>query len=584
MRVVERNRALRARALKMRHLFILLVLAIAIVPASVMAQGNAPFGMTAAPNGTATAAAESKSNSAADAEIVLLKRQMAEQQKQIDELRLMLVEQSRLLSRSSETTRSNLAPDAAVSRLDKVALSSGTETATAPTNNTSRPQPFTIQEPQPQPLSFSIGSAHITPVGFMDLTAVFRSTNTGTGIGTNFGSIPLSNAAAGNLSEFRFSAQNSRIGLRVDANVKGANVIGYFESDFLGSVPGNVAVSSTSAPNRLRLYWVDVKKGKLELLGGQSWSLLTPNRKGLSPLPGDLFYTQNVDVNYQAGLVWGRQPQLRFIYHPNKSLALGLSLENPEQYIGGSAGGGLITLPAALVTPYANQLSNGNTGLGVPNVHPDIITKVAYDTKVNDHNFHLEVAGVLRTFRLYNPITRKHYSAAGGGGSVNLNLELVKNLRVVSNNYYSGGGGRWIFGQAPDLIVRGDGSPSVVHSGSTVTGFESQATKNTQVYGYYGGVYIQRNVAIDPANGSQIGYGYAGSPAGQNRVIHQATFGFTRTFWRDPKYGALQLMGQYSYLLRHPWNVAPGQPADAHMHMTFMNLRYLLPGTPPTAK
>ena len=67
-------------------------------------------------------------------------------------------------------------------------------------------------------------------------------------------------------------------------------MLGYFESDFLGAVPGNVAVSSSSATNRLRLYWVDVKKGKLELLGGQSWSMLTPNRKGLSPLPGDLFY------------------------------------------------------------------------------------------------------------------------------------------------------------------------------------------------------------------------------------------------------------------------------------------------------
>lgn len=579
MRVAERSSQSRTGACEAHPLLIILVLAMVTIPITALAQS--PKGVAAAPNGSATSATEGRSDSTADAEIIGLKKQMAEQQKQIDELRLILEEQRRLLAGQSEIARGKSAPNAAESQPPSV-VSSTTNGAAARPATGSSPEPISQQETQP--LSFRIGSAYITPVGFMDLTAVFRSTDGGSGIGTNFGSIPFGNTTAGNLTEFRLSAQNSRIGLRVDANVKGANVIGYFESDFLGPVPGNIAVSSNSASNRLRLYWVDVRKGKLELMGGQSWSLLTPNRKGLSPLPSDLFYTQNIDVNYQAGLVWGRQPQLRFVYHPTKNLALGLSLENPEQYIGGSAGGGLITLPAALATAYVNELANGNTNLAVPNVHPDVITKIAYDTKVSDRSLHIEVAGVVRTFRLYNPLTQKHYSATGGGGSVNLNFELVKNLRVVSNNYYSGGGGRWIFGQAPDLIIRGDGSPSVVHSGSTVTGFEAQATKNTQLYGYYGGVYVQRNVAIDPTNGNPIGYGYAGSPGGQNRVIHQATFGFTRTFWRDPKYGALQLMGQYSYLLRHPWNVAPGQPGDAHVHMTFMNLRYLLPGTAPAVK
>jgi len=41
------------------------------------------------------------------------------------------------------------------------------------------------------PLQLHIGSASITPVGFMDFTAVFRDRATGNGIGTNFGSLPL---------------------------------------------------------------------------------------------------------------------------------------------------------------------------------------------------------------------------------------------------------------------------------------------------------------------------------------------------------------------------------------------------------
>src|ERR1700678_2762224 len=65
------------------------------------------------------------------------------------------------------------------------------------------------------PLQFKLGDAYFTPVGFMDMTSVPRSTNPGTGIGTNFGSIPYGNTQAGALSETRLSPQNSRIGMRV---------------------------------------------------------------------------------------------------------------------------------------------------------------------------------------------------------------------------------------------------------------------------------------------------------------------------------------------------------------------------------
>jgi len=43
-------------------------------------------------------------------------------------------------------------------------------------------------------------------------------------------------------------------------------------------------------------------------------------------------------------------------------------------------------------------------------------------------------------------------------------------------------------------------------------------------------------------------------------------------------------MVQYSYLVRHPWFVAPGQPGSANLNMLFLNLRYTLPGAPPAEK
>jgi hypothetical protein len=536
----------------------------------------------------ATAADKPESRPAADMsqEVSQLKAQLADQQRQIEELRIVL---QKFVERQQQTASDGAPLPTSVQhpQLGQVASTTPIVPVAAAANAPlSAPMPAAATpqrtEMEPAPLQLHIGSATITPVGFMDFTGVFRSTNPGSGIGTNFGSVPYNSAINGNNSELRLSAQNSRIGIRVDAKVGGASVLGYLESDFLGFVPTNAAVTSNSDSLRMRLYWVDVRKDKVELFGGQSWSMLTPNRKGLSALPGDLFYSQDIDVNYQNGLVWSRNPQFRFIVHPTEKVAMGLSLENPEQYIGGSGGGGLITLPAALATPYANQLNNGNTTLSVPDVHPDIIGKIALDPSSRAH---VEVAGVFRTFRVYNPLSTTHYTANGFGGSFNVNFELAKGFRVVSNNYWSDGGGRWIFGLAPDVIVRPDGSLSPVHAGSTVDGFEL-SVKHTLLYAYYGGTFIRRDVAVDASGKSPVlvGYGYSGSPNSQNRAVHEPTFGLTQTFWRDPRWGALQLMLQYSYVLRYPWFVAGGAPKDAHASMVFVNLRYLLPGSAPPAE
>ena len=432
-------------------------------------------------------------------------------------------------------------------------------------------------------LQFRIGSAYITPTGFMDLTGVFRTTAPGTGIGTNFGSIPYGNTIPGKLTELRLSAQNSRIGARVDAKVKGAQVTAYWESDFLGFTPANTAVSSNGVGLRLRLYWVDLSRGRWEVLGGQSWSLITPGRKGISPFPGDLFHSQVIDVNYQLGLTWSRDPQVRFVYHPSEAVAMGVSLESPEQYMGGSAGGGLITLPSALAAPYATQLNNAGTAFNAPGLHPDIVAKMAWDPKPRRGALHFEIGGTARTFRVFDPLNSRHFTAAGLGGEANLSIELFKGFRLFSNNYWSDGGGRWVFGQAPDLIVRGDGSLSSLHSSSAVCGLEVTSEK-ILVYAYYGGVYIGRDVSIDEVTGKFVGYGYPGAPDSQNRSIQETTFGLTRTFWKDARYGALSLMGQYSYVVRHPWAVAAGQPGKASTNMVFVNLRYALPGAAPALK
>jgi hypothetical protein len=532
-------------------------------------------------------AAASAASADSAAELRRLKTQLDEQQKQIEQLRAALEAQRNVLEKMIATadtaqhvTPRNLGQIASTTPLVPPAPPTP---ATSPLPNPPLPQQAMVDSTS-APLQLKVGDTTIMPVGFMDATAVWRDKDAGSSIGSNFGGVPYNNVAGGKLTEFRFSPQNSRLGFRVDGAIKGVHFIGYNEFDFLGTSGSNaIGVTNGGFVPRLRLFWVDVRKGQFEVLAGQSWSMLTPNRKGISALPGDLFFSQSVDVNYMAGLTWTRQPGVRFLYHPSDKVTVGVSLENPNQYIGGSGGGSSIVLPAGLTALAGPQLDNTTSNfLSSPNVHPDIIAKIAFDP--NAH-VHFEVAGIERTFKDWNPTTNQTSTKAAGGGSINANVEVAPNFRLITNNYWSDGGGRYLFGQAPDVVVRADGSLSAVHAGGTVDGFETVVNKNTLLYAYYGGIYIGRNVVVD-TNGSLVGYGYRGSSNGQNRAIQEITFGFNQTLWKDPKYGALNFMGQYEYLLRSPWywaaNVAGGK--GTHDNTIFFNFRYTLPGGAPPVK
>src|SRR5690348_13073600 len=523
-----------------------------------------------------------------------LKALITQQQQQIDSLRQTLEEQRRLLEKLTESADSAASSSPASNPRKGLGEIASTTALVPPIPDPApRPGPLPVvptpapqageAAPQTSPLQIHIGDATITPVGFMDITNTWRSTNAGTSLQTNFGSFPYNNTIQGRLTEDKWSAENSRLGLRVDAKVRGANVLGYFEGDFVGgATANNTQVSSNSMLFRIRQYYVDVRKGFWEVLAGQAWSMLLPNRNGMSPLPADLFYTQVVDVNYTNGLFWGRIPGIRFIGHPSKKVAFGIALENSSQYFGGSGGGGIPTLPAAFNNPAYNvQLDNSAINdRSVANVHPDIIGKFVYEPT---SRLHLEVGGIESTVKLFNPVTQQSFTKAGAGATFTINGAITKNLRVITANYWNDGAGRYIFGAAPNFIVRPDGSPSVVHSASTVSGFEA-TIKNFAPYVYYGGIYINRNVALDANGTTHIGYGYPGSANSQNRSIQEVTFGWTHTLWRDGRYGALQWMAQYAYFFRNPWAVLPGAPKNAHENAAWFNLRYVLPGTAPTVE
>jgi len=561
-----------------------------VILCSAILLGTSLFGQVSAP------AAQSTDN-----DVATLKAQLAEQQKQIDALKSAMEEQKRLIERAASAAAS-VQPGQdtfALPRNKALGEVASTTPIIPPVSPVVAPIANRGQapagggnpceagvDPNVVPPYLRFGSVCITPVGFLDATFVWRDKNAGSSIGTNFGSVPYNNVANGKLSETRFSPQNSRIGFRIDGDWKGTHFIGYNEFDFLGT-SGSTALTVTNGAfvPRLRLYWIDARKGGWEFLAGQSWSMLTPNRVGISPLPGDLFYSQVMDVNYMAGLTWTRQPGFRVLYHAGDKVTLGLSAEEADQYMGGSGGGSTIVLPAAYTGLASTQLDNApnigtaSTVLSTPTLTPDFIGKVAFDPS---SRFHAEVAGIVSTFKILNTTNislGQTNTKAGGGIQVGLNGEIFPGFRLISTNFWGDGEGRYLFGQAPDLVVNATGNFNLLHAGGTVDGFEARAGKFL-LFAYYGGIYIDKDVAID-ATGKPVGYGYLGSANSQNKAIQEITFGFNQTVWGNPRYGAINLIGQYEYLTRNPWFIAAGAPDQTHDNTIYFDIRYTLPGSMP---
>ena len=425
------------------------------------------------------------------------------------------------------------------------------------------------------PLSFRIGIADFTPFGFMDFTGVYRNENTGSAIGSSFGSVPYSNGSTGQLSETKFSAQNSRLGLRIDSKVGDTKVLGYLETDFLGNAAASLYVTSNADTLRMRNYFVDLRNGPWEFLAGQDWSLLTPNRVGLSPVPSDIFYSNDTDTNYQAGLTWARQPQIRFTYHATDELAFALSVENPDQYVGSA-----VVLPPAFSAGEVDTTAASTQ----PNIFPDIIGKVAFDTKdVTGLPWHFEVGGLLSSYKVntYSSTINSDSTAEGGGVTAGMDLELVKGLNFIGTGFYSYGGGRYLQGLAPDFIIKapnasGSYGIGLVKASSAILGLEYKVVPNDTISAYWSDIQIgQRYNKL--STGAYVGYGYPTSSNSHNKSITELSLANTFTFWKNPAYGALQLIGQVAYVEREPWYVASGQPSSANMTMVFLDLRYVLP-------
>jgi hypothetical protein len=417
-----------------------------------------------------------------------------------------------------------------------------------------------------------VGPAQLRIGGYLGVTGLYRSTNSGGGAGSAFATIPFEDTLQGNVSESRLTAQATRISIRVDAPFPEARfrrIAGYFEMDFNGATSGTIAVSSTSAGFRLRQAFAEVQYGEaVSLTVGQAFSLMTPAKDQLSPWPSEFEMSQAVDTNYVAGMVWERVPQVRIAWRPSRRFNWAVSLENPEQQIGS----GLVALPACCGQDILLQYNTGQEGLSVPNLMPDVATRVALNPTPA---IHFDVGGVYRLFRHtlapYDEVQR----ASGGGVSVNFRVLPTRGTRLIGQLAHGPGLGRSVGALAPDVAFRSDGSIEPIPVTAWVAGLEQAVTPRLSLSAYYSGMSSSRTAFVDN-DGGMIGFGYPGASRDANERIAE----FTATAWylavRTQNRGSAQVGVQTSWLQREPWSAGSG-PDSAQAFMLFVQMRYNLP-------
>src|SRR5215467_12560782 len=310
--------------------------------------------------------------------------------------------------------------------LDATLRTSSSSSSTAAVQPVSSAPPQ--EQPKASPLSFRIGAAEFTPGGFVDFENIFRTTNTGNVSATGFGAIPFSNTVQGHLTEYRSTGQYSRFNIKTTTKFGKNDVTGYVEFDFNGNDAGNVFVTSNGHTDRLRLYWLDLKRDKWEFLGGQTWGLQTPNRIGVSPNPADLSLGYHEDAGIGVGYNYTRAAEFRAAYHFNDNWVWAAAVQNPQQFTGGE-----VLFPSLFNAQLGGQFDAGALP-GAPNVGPDILTKLAFDHDFGGgRHFHweggaMETAVKITVLAPTNTATAAFtgHTKVGGGVFGDLLVELFK--------------------------------------------------------------------------------------------------------------------------------------------------------------
>ncbi len=512
---------------------------------------------------------------ALQAELHAMKRQLAAKNAEIEATRRHAATEGALNTLPAQTTVPTVAPG--------YALLPGSTPGTYQMAKVEPPAP-----PLP-PGTFKLRGVTVTLGGFLETTGIFRSRNEVADIASNFNTgIPYENSPLYHEPEFRISPRQSRISLKAVADPDPVTqLIGYYETDFISAAPTANSVESNSYNLRIRHLYAQYNRSDLGLytMAGQTWSLLTMYKKGLSGDAGDANSPLVPDAQYVPGFTWARQAQFRVVKAWDKTFWLGLSLEDPQtSYYTGPNGAAPGALGSINVTnPGGSGYYSGNNYSS--EIAPDVVIKAALDQPIG----HFEAYGVARFMR--DRVTLDGSGAnntvvAGGAGADALVHVWPKYIDIQGSFLAGDGIGRYGTSQLPDATVGPDGKPVPLPEVQALAGVVGHPAGNIDLYGYVGEEAITHQAAFDVKG---KGYGY-GSPlydnagcgiqgdasatcVGNTAAIWQATTGFWWKVYHSPDFGSLQFGVQYSYTHRTALQgIGPTPKTDDNMLFFSMRL------------
>jgi len=574
------------------------------------------------------------------ADIQALKDALAAQQKQIEALQEQLQRKNEARQAEPEAGGSRnqvFAPEAPqqVAALGLTGIQQETANQTPGQNSEGQSQTFDKQ--MEGPLTIHFRGINITPGGYAEAAFIRRSRALAADLSTPYGSVTMPGASQSHIPEFFGSARQSKITTFVDGRLKNVNLSSYVSADFLSAGVTSTSTQTNSYTLRLRQFWGQAKfTHGWSFLGGQSWSLVTENGKGISP-DDDLGRTNDarprvIDPSYSVGFVFARQYGIRLTKAFGDKAAIAFAVENPQDTLSTHGNAANFLLGEAGASNSYNTLSTYSF-----NPAPDLIAKAAFDPGFG----HYEVFGIVDRFtgRVFpcaesvstttggvttvtvgpncpavtdagTSVGAFDSSKEGGGLGASARFEIAKRVTFGLKGFGGSGVGRYGPASLPDVSINGDGTVHLVKNLIGLSTLELKVTKKLDIVGYGGVEYASRSFSTDQLTGKFVGYaartanntgcftetppntanGSAGFDPGSlanctadSRAVIEGTLGFWYKFYNGPR-GRFQFGTMYSYLTRNTWSGYGGLPAGSNGlephgidNMIFTSFRYYLP-------
>lgn len=536
-------------------------------------------------------------------------KQARQEQQTVSELKSDLAD----LKTVSSSLSNNLTSNAATSRNPE--LKNAVYSLQDPQQTGDAPQ--VLNQQMESPITIRFRGINITPGGYAEAAFVRRSRALSADLPTPFNSLTMPGASQSQLSEFFGSGRQSKATVFVEGRVKNVDLSSYVSGDFLSAGVTSTSTQTDGYTFRLRQAWAQARfDNGWSFLGGQEWSLVTEDAKGISP-DDDMGKTNDVrpktiDPSYNVGFDFARQYGIRLTKSFGSKFAAAVAIENPQATLTthGNASNFLVGQSGA-----SNSYNTGSTYAFNPS--PDVIAKVAFDPGFG----HYEIFGLADRFtdRVFpcvefasgSPLCTAtgatsatgayNASKEGGGVGASARWGLGKHVSLGFKGFGGSGIGRYAPGGLSDSSINADGTIHLIKNLHGLATLEWKS-KKFDVYSYGGTEYAGRTYDFDPlANkgaGANVGYGApsfnntgcyseVGPGSGgfapgsllnctaDTRALIEGTIGFWYRFYSGPR-GRFQYGTQYSYVTRNTWS-GDGRSPNGLDGMIFTSFRYYLP-------